>query len=307
MVASIVLSRGLHISGTWPALNSKEYSSFSSAISKTFRRILPPDRGIDFSSATTAEVQDRVGHLVPMNYLRIARISLFSRICRDAQPLVLSLLWATRDAPRSWVRAVMEDLEFVAAASEKMRSYATASLADRFAYFRKNGKQGVRAICAALEEKQCNFIHRCLPRHTISDESHVCNVCGDAWSTKSALAAHLYKAHRRPNEMRRYIPYPVTICEVCLLERHSRRELVRHFVHKSPICGANIMLRYKPANLRVSRYWDQQALEDPDRIVGKHPPAFRYPGPLVPVIGVDSAASLNRHVLGGRGHRHYAL
>ena len=109
--------------------------------------------------------------------------------------------------------------------------------------------------------------------------------------------------------MRRYVPYPTTHCEVCLLERYTRVELLRHLVRRSPKCGANLMMRYKPANLRITRQWDQDAVDDPARIKGKAklPPAFRYPGPVLPIVGIQHEPTLYRNVLGGRGHKHYAL
>ena len=40
VVSSLALSKGLHMAGTWPALNGSEHSKITSSIARVFRQIL---------------------------------------------------------------------------------------------------------------------------------------------------------------------------------------------------------------------------------------------------------------------------
>ena len=122
-------------------------------------------------------------------------------------------------------------------------------------------------MAGELHEAKC--IDDAAPSRHVSEEQFECNVCGDLLACKNYLASHMFKAHKRGQEMRRYVPYPTTHCEVCLLERFTRVELLRHLVRRSPTCGANLMMRYAPANLRITREWDEAAIHDPARSKGK--------------------------------------
>lgn len=57
VVASLVLSRGLHIVGTWPSLSPLEYSRFAADISSIFSQIIPPLPHLQHNGLNAAEVQ----------------------------------------------------------------------------------------------------------------------------------------------------------------------------------------------------------------------------------------------------------
>ena len=77
---------------------------------------------------------------------------------------------------------------------------------------------------------------------------------------------------------------------------HTRNGLVEHLAEKSTVCRINLILRSPPADLEVSRIWDQQAADVFVNGVIPRLPAFRYPGPTLPIIGVEPRS---RHPSGG--------
>ena len=190
--------------------------------------MIPTCVGAAYNGFTNVEIQATVGQMVPMNYLRLARISLFARVVRDTSVSMLTLLWATRDSPRSWLKAVREDLEFIGACTAAFRSMASASFQEWVAFFSGNGKRAVISIKMALAESGCNVISAPLPGHVAHDELYECPCCGDLWPTRQQVAVHMAVAHKRNHGIRRLIPYPTTRCSICLLEKHTRQELVGH-------------------------------------------------------------------------------
>ena len=290
------------MAGTWPALNGKEHSKITSSIGRVFRRILPPAEGHSHNGLTTVEVQSVVGHLAPLNYVRILRIALFARICRNAAPVVLTILHVTFNSPRSWIRAVMEDLEFVSTCSSKCRYMASWSLVAWVRCFRQGGKSGVEAVRKGFAEDCCNRpLLLTLPHHMPCEEQYTCNVCGDIWPSLQQLAVHLAKAHRRAHDIRRFLPFGVTHCQVCHLEKHTRAGIVEHLADKrNKVCAANLMLRVSPVGLRQSRIWDELACNEPCRRKNGRIPAYRHIGPQLFVVGVEKQHHKN-------GIKHMAL
>ena len=185
---------------------------------------------------------------------------------------------------------------------------ASASWHGWLAFFRLNKNRAILSVRKALMEPSCNDLAKqTLPHHTANGEVYTCNVCGDEWATKQQLALHLAVAHNRPQEIRRFIPYPVTHCWVCMLEKHTRALLVQHLTDRSKVCGANLMLRFEPAPLRLSRQCDFSARKEPSRRTKKPPLAFRHVGPTLPVVGIKPSDAAHRHPLGKSGHKYLAL
>ena len=295
VVSSLVLSKGLHMAGTWPALNVREHSKITASIGRVFRQIVPIPDGQVHNGHTSVEVQSIVGHMAPLNYIRILRIALFARICKGASPIVLAILHATYDAPRSWLKSVIEDLEFVTACSSKCRSLGSLSFIGWVRHFQVHGKRGVDALRIGFAESSCNNVSNlALPHHTVCEDEYVCNVCGDRWPSVQQLAVHLARRHRRLHDIRRFLPYGppgeiygATHCQVCLLEKHTRAGIVEHLADKrNGACAANLMLRVKPVGLRQSRLWDEMAAEEPCRRVHGRIPAYRHMGPALFVVGI---------------------
>ena len=251
---------------------------------------------------TSGQVQAIVGHLAPLNYVRIHRIALFARICRSASPVVMTLLHFTFTSPRSWIRAVLEDLEFVSTCSIKCRGMSSMSMVEWVRFFRNRGKPGVDAIRAGIAESCCNRpLRLTLPHHEHCEEQYICNVCGDIWPTLQRLAVHLAKAHNRAHDIRRFLPYGVTHCQVCLLEKHTRAGIVEHLADKrNNACAANLMLRVQPVGLRQSRLWDEMGSGEPGRRKHGRIPAYRHIGPPLFVVGVAKQHHKN-------GIKHMAL
>ena len=84
---------------------------------------------------------------------------------------------------------------------------------------------------------------------------------------------------------------------------------MQHFTDRSRVCGVSLMMRVPAASLRQARLWDEMPAEEPSRRKVKLPPAFRWPGPVLPVIGIkeDDAGIIHRHALGRSGRKHLAL
>lgn len=176
-------------------------------------------------------------------------------------PTVITLLHATFKAPRSWLRAVIEDLEFVPTCSNGFRELAHLDFRGWVDFSKRRGKNCVIAIKKAIGEKGCNspdlqrLVHR-----AANDEQHVCNVCGGVWASQQQLGVHLARARNRAHEIRRFITYPTSHCRFCLLERHTRQGLVEHLTDKrNAQCQAYVMSHTVPGSLRDARLWNKLA------------------------------------------------
>ena len=288
VVEALVLSKGLHLAGTWPELNSREHDKIVSSLRRVFRQIVPNPEGKAHNGLDAGQIQHMVDHLAPLNYVRICRVALFARICRDLSPIVITLLHATIYAPRSWLRAVLNDLEFITTSSAKCRELGSLSFVEWVQYFRTQGKRGVMVLKKGISEASCNVVNKLtLPHHVQCEEEYVCSICSDKWPTKQQLAVHLARGHNRPHEIRRFLPYGVSWCQVCHIEKHTRAGIVEHYADKrNADCTANLMLRVAPASLLQSREWDLQAAGEPNRRKNGRTPAFRHIGPKLFIVGV---------------------
>ena len=198
-----------------------------------FRHIIPPPPGHKHHGLSIAAVQAQAKHMVPANFFRLSRLSLFARIFRDPAPLVLTMLFQTRSSPRSWVKAVLDDFEYLSAASSTFRSMMTASLHEWIDFFRESGRKAVVAVKKALAEDRCNVVDAPVASAVAGEEYSECNVCGHLQPTLQQLEVHLSKMHNRNRSIRRRLPYPVTRCDICILEKHTRNQLAQHLTDRS--------------------------------------------------------------------------
>ena len=71
-----------------------------------------------------------------------------------------------------------------------------------------------------------------------------CYECGEPQQDRQALAVHLVRAHGIKRHLRAYV---VGLdCLVCGVRFASRQRLVDHLSEKSPVCGLNYRIRYRP-------------------------------------------------------------
>lgn len=152
------------------------------------QHISPTPVGLQHNGMTVGEVMDKAGYMAPLNYLRLSRVALFARIACDQSQLVLALLHCTAQAPRSWLMAVIVDLEFISTCFSTCRDMAAASLPRWIAFFVASRRRAMVWNTKALSVLGCNCISRqALEHHTANDDYYGCSVCGGVWATRQQL------------------------------------------------------------------------------------------------------------------------
>ena len=129
----------------------------------------------------------------------------------------------------------------------------------------------------------------------IADE-HYCEICGDLWPTKQQLAVHVWRQHGLGHDIRNHIGMGETSSQVCLLEKHTRAGLLRHFAENSDVCRLNLFLRVPPMNFEETQACDEYARTfDRSRRHDPVPDAIRLRGPILPVIGLDGNTFIGKN------------
>ena len=134
-----------------------------------------------------------------------------------------------------------------------------------------------------------------------------CSICGRLSKSSQAHAVHTFTKHGIKCRFRLYVPF--THCLVCLREFWSRERCLNH-VKKSKVCKYNLILRGPCLSQD-----EADSLDQDDRmrnrqlhLVGRRRhavdnAAVRLPGPLEPIILLESQIS-SHHPLGcGQRHR----
>ena len=129
MLDSLVCTGMLYNAGTWPRLEAAAEKAFSYALMGLYRmtagkeyavgaRVVKPD----------SQVAAAINRPLPGDMMKIARLRYFGRVVLHAPPPLRALLQATVGAPRSWVKLITQDLEWMAQHVHLLKELNNASI-----------------------------------------------------------------------------------------------------------------------------------------------------------------------------------
>ena len=203
-------------------------------------------------SLTDGEVLDVTDGMHPAAMLRFYRLRTAARLAMRSGPgclQLLTVLFLAKGARRSWLKALEDDLEWLALHSSLFSELASMNDTRVAAYFQMC-RESPRAIAAATV-KAVNApavikaaVHD-VERQSVVGSSIVvddtdtfqCDVCGYECAEYTQLQMHAAAAHGEVSEMSRKISDE--FCPCCLLVFTSREAVLGH-LGKSLICHRNV-------------------------------------------------------------------
>ena len=185
--SSLILSRELYGSGSWPNLSTAELHKVHSNVCSFFRNAT----GEIFMAADVDLISDSTllhtySLRPPEAVVRFARLRLSVRIILYATLELLTLLYESRTDSRSWLKACLEDLEWMAKIGQKY-TYTPAQL---FALCRNSPKLARRLVREACDTSEARHISLSTIRPSVlrAIDGFVC-FCGKKCATKPVLCS----------------------------------------------------------------------------------------------------------------------
>jgi len=308
---ALLFSKGLFQAAVWPTLRSAEVQVVHVAVMKVLGMVRSTPGKVDFSQVeSSADVLKALALPAPINLLRIARLDLFIRLLVKPSPILLALLFTARNAKRSWVKALQDDLSFVVRCSEKLGRLTLITIAEWAQWILTNPMRAKKMFHAALHTDEANRpeVWGVSKKLREIDIASPCDLCSCVFSSRQALAVHKYRKHGWRHPARLFARG--THCSVCLLEFWHRHRLLAHLMDKAPTCLANLQIRGSPLPVPQADALDMEARVQNRELkrsgrrrgwAGK--PCVRLQGPLFPILGADTSCC---HPL-GVGNRWHCL
>ena len=237
LLETLILPILFHGAGNWPLLGHAQMHRLHSAYIKWIRSILgngfwAPDQLTD--------LQILLRWQLPTIALRLAkhRLLFAFHLFADAPQLIVDVVTAVADAPRSWFSALRQaldwahtmDLHFFEDDPQKMTPDA---ILQWFHVHRADGPRwvrrlyrraihqgsvigealaGHRAIRQQLEIGGASFDASVVPPES-PEHQHECHLCAKTFATQRQWQNHLWCAHGEPSDERRYMTS--TTCSAC--------------------------------------------------------------------------------------------
>ena len=136
-------------------------------------------------------------------------------------------------------------------------------------------------------------------------ETHECEMCGNAFRTKQALAVHRFKTHGSKSIERQYLPG--TQCPICLVEFWTRERVINHVRYRSKVCRENLLVRLPELSQQQADHLDEFEQETFRKMQAcgnrRHKaiePCIQASGPLLLIV-LDPDRVSAHHPL-GKGH-----
>jgi len=251
----------------------------------------------------------------PSTMIRVARLSLWSRILCKAPKLVIDLCMDLASIKIGWPNAVQDDLKWLCGSAKYEKSAAT-TFEDWAAEIKGNRKGFINNFTKFSKLRYVNTLippggpnGGGPPSYSEQPLTFKCNRtdCIFEADTSQKLAVHMFKVHQVKSIWKNYLGDHVH-CPICLKHFHTRERVLKHVRYRSEICRHNLVLR--------NRMWTDAEVSEFDaceadghkstQASGKRrhhaeAPVIRLVGPLQPILlqGNDS----NHHPM-GVGHRY---
>eukprot|EP00973_Karenia_brevis_P032880 4540177-Karenia_brevis.AAC.1 len=298
-----LFSRSLYNAGTWPDLTVSEHRSFNSGVMKVYRAMLPVRQS---RSMTDQAVIARLHLLSPMCLLRYFRIVFFVRCVSKPHGPTLVAVYLARNHKRSWVKAVMSDLKFIATFSDNFHACLGWSMAEWVSrileapqLFLKKAKLALRSTeCSANSWPSGSLVSAsvcCIADSNSCVPIFVCSFCSHEFKTKQQCNLHMTKKHNWLHPAHCLVA-GVT-CPICLQNFDTRARLLEHLMYKAPVCYANLLLTGPVISFEVALQLREQSacverknVRAGHRRAKAHVPVVRALGPRLPCLPLPPAS-----------------
>ena len=234
---SLVLSRLLHNSGSWPPLQKGEAKVWQGGVLRLYKLLLTgPDAAHD-AHITAGALCQAVGLPSPVQLLHFERARLLYQLAvRDCQP-VLALLEAGLGSPRCWLSAAMEGICWLSSlCPEALPSdWRVHPLPDEvLTWIRRTGHKFGNVLKKAWGIACCqdgSGLEFLFPDAV--PQTAECTICGFQAVNRTGLAGHLAHRHQLRSVVRRLLL--TTSCPTCCRNFHTRTRAMEH-LRKNPAC-----------------------------------------------------------------------
>lgn len=191
---------------------------------------------------TDTELLHIYGLRAPYTTVRFSRLRLSVRLATKASFELLVLLHASRDDPRSWLKALMDDRKWIGLCLPE----SSSNVASWFAFCRDAPRQArllVRKACDSAATKSVTVSETSSSIRSLG-ASYSCP-CGWWGRTSAAYHAHRGSAHVCLHPANFYAGED-NICRYCLVRFSSRGLLLTHLSRGSGLCLFNSVMRSTP-------------------------------------------------------------
>lgn len=252
ILQACLLSRVLYNAGTWPVLASAEYARLHTSILRPTRRIaasvervavatLPPLDTEELGAHTwlsDQQVYSLTDTCAPYVMLVRLRVMLLLRVLVHAPVQLRCLLAAAAQAPRSWMKAIAADLQWLAANTHEFEHWIGLALHERAQDAATHPKATRRRLNLVAANAEYSLKSRWATTAALKaiGESFPCRHCDRIFCTRQALAVHTHRAHGFCSDIRRKVD--THHCVACMQLLGSIERVVCHLREKSSRCMA---------------------------------------------------------------------
>ena len=175
--------------------------------------------------------------------IRIARLSLWSRILCKTPEVVKSLCFDMAKVNVGWPSAVYGDLKWASGATF-FQAAVGRSFEDWAAYIGNNSKYFRGQIKKFSKLRYAN-IPPVGPGSRCSSEQSATFSCSQIGcpfktATKQQLAVHMFKIHKIKSMWKNYLGDYIH-CPICLKLFHTRQRVLNHVRYRSEVCRHNLV------------------------------------------------------------------
>ena len=244
----------------------------------------------------------------PRTMLRLAKLSLFSRIVAKQPPVLLDLILAQSSFNKGWVSSLGSDLQWFSFSLDRSAPIPS-SIAEWVHLVVLDPRKFIRKVKGFCKSPFANVCAQWAvgPDLQAFAAPVSCPLCDTTSKSYQAHALHLFRRHGIKSDLRRYVSG--THCLVCLRECHTRENCINHVRYRSKVCRNNLLIRGPILNVDEADALDEEckARNRELHAAGRRrhhveQPSFYLPGPLIPILLAPGQHS-DHHPL-GKGHRY---
>ena len=305
-----VLSKGIFQAGTWPTLPPPVMKKFTRCIIDCYRVITGhyygnPDGKCIIDDGELCEQYDL---MAPATMLRVARLSLFSRVCVKAPEDFRAMLVSMCEVSDSWVGALLLDLKWLTL-HEHYNDCAQLNYSQWSDRVLAHPKRFRKSVNVLSRSSLANIFVSDKVVGPSSDGLFSCGLCCVDFDTCQKHSLHMFKKHGIKNVMRLYINYH-THCTVCLKQFWTRPRLLNHIRYRSKVCKYNLYLRGTIVDEATACSQDLECAGDSVALYSRgrrrhfaEEPVVQLSGPVLPIFH-DNGGQPSHHRL-GFGHNYH--
>jgi hypothetical protein len=250
---------GEYSCGGWGPLTKPEFDCYARAVVDVYRivdgsvRKPPAACGQYYVFKTDAKVVSGLEVLSPMARLAVARVRIFALMLSRGQTFLLALAYEGRMSSKSWWKALVADLEWLAAGSSKLSEFRLSGVGGWLTFLCGNGPRAMCTVQAAASEccrKQEAELQAIADaggaeaiEHLADGDAWQCTECGESLGSYQAMVAHRARSHGILRDARRKIAGAT--CPVCLRTFAHRSGVLNHLHKRSAICLMNLESYYQ--------------------------------------------------------------